>query len=143
VGSPTENRHELCEIMRQFAEAHRVDFLFVWNVALSLLLITPAWLHASTVSGTVQDPSGAVVPGGRIEITGSLLAQPIVLSSDALEKFLSPDLPAGTYTLRVAQDGFEPLMKVLDLHQSVELQLALTVAKQKVLPNASQEILER
>ena len=137
VGSPTGNCHELYEIMRQFAEVHRVDFSFVRNVALFLLLITSAWLHASTVSGTVQDPSGAVVPGARIEITGSVLAQPIVLSSDALGKFVSPDLPAGTYTLRVAQDGFEPLVKVLDLHQSVELQLALTVAKQKVVASVS------
>jgi hypothetical protein len=137
LGSPTGNCRELCEIMRQSAEVHRVDFSFVRNVALFLLLITPAWLHASTVSGTVQDPSGAVVRGARIEITGSVLAQPIVLSSDALGKFVSPDLPAGTYTLRVAQDGFEPLVRVLDLHQSVELQLALTVAKQKVVASVA------
>jgi hypothetical protein len=123
--------------MRQFAEVHRVDFSFVRNVALFLLLIIPAGLQASTVSGTVQDPSGAVVPGARIEITGGVLAQPIVLSSDGLGKFVSPDLPAGTYTLRVAQDGFEPLVKVLDLRQSVDLQLALTVAKQKVVASVA------
>src|SRR5580704_3832631 len=97
--------------MRQSAEVHRVDFSFVRNVALSLLLITPAWLHASTVSGTVQDPSGAVVPGGRIEITGSLVAQPIVLSSDALEKFLSRSSSRNIYVtsssgrFRTADEG--------------------------------------
>jgi hypothetical protein len=39
VGSPTGNCHELYEIMRQFAEVHRVDFSFVRNVALFIIVI--------------------------------------------------------------------------------------------------------
>jgi len=61
-----------------------------------LSLTAPSWLRAQTISGTVQDPSGAFVAGARIEITGAELAQPVVLSSDATGKFASPDLKPGT-----------------------------------------------
>ena len=98
---------------------------------LFLCLMAPAWLHADTISGTVQDPSGAVIAGARIEITGGDLAQPILLSSDALGKFTSPDLKPGTYSLRVTREGFEPLVKTVSLPGAGVLQLTLSIAKQR------------
>jgi hypothetical protein len=88
-----------------------------------------ALLFGATVSGTVQDPSGAVVSGARIEITGGNLAQAIVLSSDALGEFVSPDLQPGKYVLKVTHDGFEPLEQTIDLQTSNELQLSLAIAR--------------
>ena len=88
-----------------------------------------ALLFGATVSGTVQDPSGAVVSGARIEITGGNLAQAIVLSSDALGKFVSPDLQPGKYVLKVTHDGFAPLEQTIDLQTSNELQLSLAIAR--------------
>lgn len=41
-------------------------------------------LFAATISGTVKDPSGAVISGAHIEITAGGLTQAIVLSSDGL-----------------------------------------------------------
>jgi len=92
----------------------------------------PTWLCSQIISGTIQDSSGAVIPGARIEITGGDLAQPVVLSSDGQGKFVSPDLKPGTYSVSVTSDGFEPLIKVLNLQGSLQLQLTLTVAKEKV-----------
>ena len=104
----------------------------VLKVALVLLaLAAPASLHAATVSGTVKDPSGAVIPDARIEITGGGFPQPLVFNSDAQGKFSSPDLQPGKYVVRVTHDGFEPLEKSVDLTESVELQLALTIARQQ------------
>jgi hypothetical protein len=96
-----------------------------------LCLMRPTGLHAQMISGTVQDPSGAVIAGARIEITGGDLTQPIVLSSDGLGKFASPDLKPGTYSVRVTREGFEPLVKAVNLHGAVELQLTLAIAKQQ------------
>jgi len=93
-----------------------------------LFLIAPALLQAQTISGTVQDPSGAVVAGAHIEITGGDLTQPIVLSSDGLGKFSSPELKPGTYSVRVEREGFEPLVKAVDLRAAVQLQLTLAIA---------------
>jgi hypothetical protein len=97
-----------------------------------LCLMAPAVLHAQTISGTVQDPSGAVIAGARIEITGGDLLQPVVLSSDESGKFASSDLKPGTYSVRVTREGFEPLEKSVDLRVAVQLQLTLAIAKQQV-----------
>jgi hypothetical protein len=96
-----------------------------------LLLLTAPALLAQTISGTVQDSSGAFIPAARIEITGSLLPQALVLSSDAQGNFTSPELKPGTYSLLVTRDGFEPLLKTVDLQPSIRLQLTLDIAKQK------------
>ena len=92
----------------------------------------PTWLLAETISGTILDPSGAVVAGARIEIAGENLAQPIVLTSDGLGKFASPDLKPGTYSLRVVQQGFEPLAQTVNLQAAVQLKLTLAIAQQHV-----------
>jgi len=102
------------------------------RLATILLFITsPVLLHAETISGTVLDPSGAVIVGAHVEITGGGLAQPIVLSSDAQGKFVSPELKSGSYSLRVTREGFEPLVKTVDLHGMAELELKLAIAKQR------------
>jgi hypothetical protein len=123
------------EILHLLANARRRRLPCFPNLKITLFLlclIGPAWLRAETISGAVQDPSGAVIAGARIEITGGDLEQPVVLSSDALGKFASPDLKPGAYSVRVTRDGFEPLVKTVDLRGAVQLQLTLTVAKQQV-----------
>ena len=99
---------------------------------LLLSLITSTWLRAQTISGTVQDSSGAVVAGARIEINGTDLPRPVILLSDGLGKFASPDLKPGTYTLQVTREGFEPQTKSVVLQEPLQLQLTLSIAKEKV-----------
>lgn len=99
---------------------------------LALCLIAPRCLQAQTISGVIQDSSGAVIAEARIEITGALLPQPVVLSSDSQGKFSSPELKPGTYSLQITRDGFETLTKLVDLQKPLQLQLTLSVAKQKI-----------
>lgn len=98
---------------------------------LSLLVALPAALQAATISGTVKDPSGAVIPEARIEITGGDLPQPIALTTDGLGRFASSDLKPGRYVVRVTRDGFQPLEKELDLRDSIDLMLTLAIARQE------------
>ncbi|MGA2850285.1 MAG: M1 family aminopeptidase [Terracidiphilus sp.] len=97
----------------------------------------PLHLHADSIFGTIADPSGALIAGARIEITGGDLAQPLVLSTDTVGRFSSPDLTPGTYNLRVTRDGFEPLVKTVELKGGVKLQLSLAIARQRVEVNVS------
>ncbi len=98
---------------------------------LSLLLlcvIVPALLHAATITGTVKDPSGAVIPGARVEITGEALSQPVVLVTDGVGKFSSSDLKPGKYEVRVSRDGFEPQVRSIELRDTTDLQIGLAIA---------------
>jgi len=101
-----------------------VSFAFLFS-----LFVLPSSLHAATISGTVKDPSGAVIAGAHIEISGSGLTQPIELMSDGLGKFVSPDLKAGGYVVRIRREGFETLEKQVDLSGALELELTLAIAR--------------
>ena len=120
-----------CQVMNCGSASLRLH-VFAVSCLFLIWLMSPTWLRAETISGTVQDPSGAFVAGARIEIAGKDLARPVVLSSDGLGKFASPELKPGTYTVRVTRDGFELLDKTVDLRGSVQLQLTLAIAKPQV-----------
>lgn len=95
--------------------------------------------HASadTISGTVKDPSGGVVPGARIEISASNLPQPIVVTTDNAGHFSVANLSPGTYAVRVSKDGFDALSKEVQLAGSAELDLQLTIATQQTSVSVS------
>ena len=119
--------------MSRFTDSRRRRCSWLLGAALFLAgLIGPTLLRAQIISGTIQDSSGAVIAAARIEIAGADLAQPLVLSSDDLGKFASPQLKPGTYSVRVSRDGFEVLEKTVELHGPVQLQLTLTIARQQV-----------
>ena len=96
-------------------------------------------LRADTISGTIKDPSEAVVAGARIEITGGNLTQPIVLTSDESGNFKAPELSEGKYTVRVNKEGFEELVTSVDLHGTADLALKLMIAEQQVQINVTEK----
>src|SRR5438132_13263485 len=93
--------------MRAFRLLGRFQFLhpLLYPLILTLLsapLTTP--LRADTISGTVKDPSGAVVAGARIELSGSALAEPLVLTSDDTGNFGAPNFSVGKFYVRASKE---------------------------------------
>jgi hypothetical protein len=112
----------------------------IYGAILALVWIALATnLRADTISGTVKDPSGAVVAGARIEITGGNLSHPVVLASDESGRFTAPNLNPGKYSVLVAKDGFDSLVTTVDLQGSAELQLSLTIAAQQTSVNVTEK----
>jgi hypothetical protein len=109
--------------------------LFAGLALLCLCSVTSAL--GDTITGTVKDPSGAVVAGARIEISGGALAQPLLLTSDESGTFTSPNLAAGKYSVRVLKDGFDEIVTAVDLRGSAELQLKLSITAQQTSVNVS------
>jgi len=106
-------------------------YILYGSILALLSLVVATRLLADTISGTVKDPSGAVVAGARIEITGGSLTQPIVLTSDDSGKFTAPNLTPGKYSVRVATAGFDELVTTVDLQGAADLPLNLTIAAQQ------------
>ena len=98
---------------------------------LGLVLVAALPLAADTITGTVKDPSGAVVPGARVEISGGGLAQPIVLTTDDAGKFAAPNLAPGKYTVRVNKEKFDELRVEIDLKGAADLPVNLSIAAQQ------------
>jgi hypothetical protein len=116
----------------------RLWFLFASILLLFCVALAPL-LRADTISGTVKDPSGAVVVGAHIEITGGDLSPPVVLTSDEFGKFTAPNLKPGTYSVHVTKDGFEELVTTVDLKGAADIPLSLTIAAQQAQVNVTEK----
>jgi Peptidase family M1 domain/Carboxypeptidase regulatory-like domain len=125
-------------VPRWFGRLQSPDFFRAFVLALlGLALATNAW--ADTISGTVKDPSGAIVVGARVEISGGSLAQPIVLVSDDTGKFAAPNLTPGKYSVRVTKDGFDELITAVELHGTANLPFSLTIATKQTSVTVSEK----
>ena len=86
--------------------------MFRHPLVFSSLLLAPVTLHAQvvggTISGTVLDPAGAVVPGAAVLIHNQETGGERHLVTDGSGAYAAPSIPIGSYTLTVTRDGFAP-----------------------------------
>jgi hypothetical protein len=64
--------------------------------------------QAAVVSGTVVDPLGAVVTDARVALTTADATLVQAATTDAKGEFTFPDVPSGSYVVRVDVTGFNP-----------------------------------
>ncbi len=77
-------------------------------LALVLFALTPGAFAQSTgtISGIVTDPTGAVIPGASISITGIATGSSRNTVSDSAGNFTAPSLQPGDYSIVVDAPGF-------------------------------------
>ena len=88
---------------------------------LSLIcLVTPSGARAqttATLSGTVQDPSGGVIPGAQVTLTNDATHDKRAVMSNASGLYAFPSLVPGSYSLVAAAKGFQAAQITgIDLH---------------------------
>src|ERR1700745_3915477 len=80
-----------------------------WLVTI-LLMLCPLTSRAqqltATLTGTVTDSSGAVIPNAAITVTQTTTNAARTVQSDESGNYAVTSLPAGTYTLSVFSSGF-------------------------------------
>jgi len=79
-----------------------------WIFGLVLLLSVSAFAQTGSMSGTVSDPNGAVVPNAIVKLTFDLTGEERTANSNDVGDFNFSALVPGTYTLRVQAQGFRP-----------------------------------
>jgi Carboxypeptidase regulatory-like domain len=82
--------------------------------ALALMLTTATEASAQvggSVSGTVKDQTGGVMPGVSVTATNSVNGAKYDTTTSAQGAFSFPKLPVGRYDLLFNLDGFKPLIR--------------------------------
>jgi len=72
----------------------------------SIGVIARAQVSTASITGVVQDLSGAVVPGATVVATQTKTNASSTVVSDGSGSFSLPALPVGPYTLKVSAAGF-------------------------------------
>lgn len=80
--------------------------------ALLLLLLTAGLVlsqsERGTISGSVKDPTGAVVVGAKVTVTNTATNVASALTTNETGDYLAPGLQVGTYNVRIEKEGFRP-----------------------------------
>lgn len=113
---------------------------FLFACVLACLLLSNGRLQAQTVAsitGTVTDSSGAVVPDAKVEVTNDATGVKKTVTSNSAGSYTVTDLLPGTYTVRVEIAGFQA-----SIHNGIGVEVAHAATVDAVLQpgNATQEI---
>jgi len=86
----------------------------------------------ASLSGTVTDPSGAVIPGAKLTLTNQATAFQSNFVSDATGEYNFYNLPPGKYTLAVTATGFKSTTQTgvqLSVNQTARVDVHMEVGK--------------
>ena len=121
---------QLCNFSKTVA-AMRHSFLALFFLgfvaAFSSVLVPAQTTGASSISGTVTDPSGAVIAGATVGIENPVSQYTRTVTSDGAGKFSFPNVPLNPYHLTVNLTGFAPYKQDVDVKSAVPVSLKITL----------------
>jgi hypothetical protein len=103
-------------------------FMVVFYLTLGLQAYAQS--GGSSISGTVVDPSGAVVPNATVEIHNPVSAFDRSTTTDSLGNFIFSNVPFNPYHLTVTATGFDQKAQDVEIRSAVpvNVKISLTVA---------------
>ncbi|HEX3875861.1 MAG TPA: TonB-dependent receptor, partial [Bryobacteraceae bacterium] len=102
-----------------------IAFLFLGSMFSS---ISYAQIRSATITGTVKDASGALVPEAPIVVTQQETGAVTTVKTTAAGEYTAPYLAAGTYTVAVTAPGFAAYKQTgvsLEVNQTVRVDVNL------------------
>jgi hypothetical protein len=84
-------------------------------------------IGSGTVSGTVSDPSGAVIPNAAVEIVNAVSHYRQTATTDATGTFRFNNVPLNAYEISVNAPGFTPARQQVDVKTALPISLKLTL----------------
>ncbi len=104
---------------------YAIVFCLAW---LSGSVFAQSSVTGASLSGTVHDPSGALVAGAEVLAISKASGQHWAARTGESGRFRLPSLPAGDYRLEVAAAGFQKSVTQLSLLLGQAFELSITVA---------------
>ena len=96
-----------------------------------LVIESPAQTTNGLMTGTITDPSGAVVPGVQVTVTNQGTNEVRNTTTDSNGYYIVPQLRPGVYNVSTAKQGFATVERPsvqLQVNQSLTLNVTLTVS---------------
>ena len=83
--------------------------------------------NAGSITGTVSDPTEAVVPGATVQILNPVSEYSRTATTDSAGKFSFPNVPLNAYHLSVASSGFSPTAQDVEVRSSLPVSLSISL----------------
>jgi hypothetical protein len=122
-----------------------LSFLFVF-VFSAMFWTVQAQSNSGSISGTVTDPSGAVVPGATVTVENPVSGYVRTGKTDSTGRFQFANLPFNPYHLTATATGFGGMAQDADVRSAVpvnmNIALKVTGASTTVTVQGSEDLLE-
>ncbi len=124
---------------------NRVSHSLFLGLALAALLCARGWGQENAeLTGTVTDPSGAVVANATVTATNNSTGEARQANTNGAGLYVFPDLKIGNYTLKIAAHGFEDYAKsgiVMNAAATVREDVTLAVGQATTTVNVQADAL--
>src|ERR1700728_4354991 len=121
-------------------------FVVVFLLALGLQAHAQSGGSSGSVSGTVLDPTGAVVAGATVEIHNPVSHFDQSTTTDKSGNFSLPNIPFNPYHMTVTAEGFAPSAQDVEVRSivaaSVKVSLQVTGTSTSVTVEAGSDLVE-
>src|SRR6516162_2929789 len=94
---------------------------------LSATLAAQATGNAGSITGTVTDPTGAIVPGATVQIHNPVSEFTRNTTTDSAGKFSFANVPLNPYHLTVTSQGFAPAAQDVEVRSSLPVSLKISL----------------
>ncbi len=103
--------------------------------------------NSTSITGTVVDPSGAVVVNAAVEVQNPVSGYSRSTVTDSAGKFTFPNVPFNPYHLTVTGEGFAPSVQDVDVRSSVPVNLTVkmnvpTSSESVTVETSAEDLLE-
>jgi len=117
-------------MLASYLKSLRATFVIVLYLGLSLSAYAQSGGSSTSVTGTVADPTGAVVANATVEIHNPVSGFERTTITDSSGRFTIPNVPFNPYHLTVTGQGFAAFGQDIDVRSvvPVELDINLRVA---------------
>ena len=117
---------------KRSAAAVSVERYLAFLMLAFAIIFSPALARAQTtgsssISGTVTDPSGAVVPGATVEINNPVSEYSRSTTTDSTGKFEFVNVPVNPYHMTVTASGFAPHVQDVDVRSTIPVSLKIAL----------------
>jgi len=110
-----------------YRKSHPAAFVTLFLLSLGLQAFAQSGGNSGTISGTVLDPSGAVVPNATVEIQDPVSHFDRSTITDKSGNFTIPNVPFNPYHMTVKAEGFAPTAQDVQVRSVVPVSVNISL----------------